>query len=306
MKVGFLLFEQFHGKQNIGSSRIRGHWLVKNWKQYAEGLPIEINESEAEVFRMGRKYDVIVYQKTYWIEHAEKFEGIKILDMCDADFLHWGYRVKQMTDLCDAVTTSTEALAEYMRKLTDKPVVCIPDRIALEDFGDMKKDHTGKGIAKVAAWFGYSDNYPMLNTAISSLVRNNFSELIVIADRRNPYQLPPSARDRILLTNMPWTAETVYKDLLGADIILNPKLSSARWKYKSNNKTLTGWALGIPVVHNEPELKAFLTEEARISEGNKRYAEIRDKWDVKRSVIDMKTLISQLNEGRQEITQSDK
>lgn len=291
MKIGFLLFEQFHGKQNIGSSRIRGHWLVKHWGSNSD--------SEAEIFRTGRKYDVIVYQKVYWVEHAKDFQGIKILDMCDADFLHWGYRIKEMVDLCHAVTTSTEALAEYMRKLTDKPVICIPDRINLEDFGEMKKDHRGKGVAKVAAWFGYSDNYPMLNTAISSLVRNKFDELIVIADRRNPYQLPPAARSKILLTNMPWTPETVYKDLLQADIILNPKLSSGRWKYKSNNKTLTGWTLGIPVVHTEPELKMYLTEEARIVEGDKMFAEIREKWDVKQSVIDMKELISQLINARQ-------
>ena len=142
----------------------------------------------------------------------------------------------------------------------------------------------------------------MLNTAISSLVRNKFDELIVIADRRNPYQLPPAARGKILLTNMPWTVDTVHKDLLQSDIILNPRVSSGRWKYKSNNKTLTGWALGIPVVLTEPELKLYLTEEARVVEGDKRFAEIRENWDVKQSVIDMKELISQLNNARSQAT----
>lgn len=294
MHVGFLLFEQFNGKLNIGSSRIRGHALIKHWQDEPHAL-----QSTAESYRMGRKYDVLIYQKVYWIEHAKDFPGIKILDICDADFLHWGHRVKQMADLCQAVTTSTEALAEYMRKLTDRPVFYIPDRVDLDEIGELKKDHKGKGEAKTAAWFGYSENYPMLDMAVNSLVRNGFTDLLVIADRRHPYQLPPSARHKLTLTNMPWTPETVLRDLLQADIIINPKLYTGKWKYKSNNKTLTGWALGLPVAHIEQEIKAFLPESARIAEGDNRYREIREQWNVLQSVKELKELIVKLNNVRQ-------
>ena len=116
MKIGILTFEQFHGKMDIGISRIRGHWLAKYW-------------DEAEVWKMGQKYDIMIYQKVYWIEHAKQFNGIKILDLCDPDWKEWSSRIKQMIDLCDAVTTSTYEIAKYIIKLTDKPVWYIPDRL---------------------------------------------------------------------------------------------------------------------------------------------------------------------------------
>jgi hypothetical protein len=283
MKIGILLFEQFHGRFNIGSSRIRGWWLTKYW-------------TEAEIFKIGQKYDVMIYQKVYWVEHAQNFRGIKILDLCDADFLHWGMRVKQMIDLCDAVTTSTQALAKFIIHYTDKPVWVIPDRLDFGDFGTLKKEH--KGETKVAAWFGYSENFPMLQPALDSLLKNGIEELIVIADRRKPFILPNYLRDKMTLINYPWTLESIYSDLLKADIVLNPQSKKGRWKFKSNNKTLTAWALGLPVAHTEDELKTFKSAEARQIEGDKRYLEVREKYDIKKSVAEFQALIKELYENR--------
>ena len=61
MKIGFLTFEQFYGRKDIGSSRIRAQWLVNHWP-------------EAELFKMGEKYDVIIYQKVYWPENVNGVE----------------------------------------------------------------------------------------------------------------------------------------------------------------------------------------------------------------------------------------
>lgn len=278
MKIGILTFEQFQKRQNIGSSRIRGHWLAKHWP-------------EAEIYKMGQAYDAIVYQKAYWIEHAQRFNGIKILDMCDADFLHWGYRVKQMIDLCDAVTTSTMELAKYITQLTDKPVWCIPDRLDMDLFKDIvPKKH--EGPTKKIAWFGYSENYPMLDAAVPEIVKSGVEELIVIADRRSPYKFKMGIKqDKILLTNYPWTAETVHGDLQKADLVINPKGSKGRWKYKSNNKTITAWALGLPVAHNDTELKKLMTAEARQQEADLRLAEVKADYNITKSVEEFQNLI---------------
>ncbi len=297
MNIGILLFEQFYGKQEIGSSRIRGHWIAKHWDSSPLVVaPNETDRTRCEVYRMGAKYDVIIYQKVYWIEHAEKFQGIKILDICDPDFLVWSTRMAQMIELCDAVTTSTEALAEFIRKYTDKPVICIPDRMDLEGFGSMKKEHKGK--AKVAGWFGYSENFSMLDTAISSLIRHDFDELIVIASKKMPYQLPPATHGKIMLTNVGWSQETVYRDLLMADVILNPQLATGRWKYKSNNKTVTAWALGLPVASTEAELKLYIDEAPRAEEGNRRYQYVRENYDTRQSVTQLKELIAKIHDTK--------
>jgi hypothetical protein len=181
-------------------------------------------------------------------------------------------------------------------KYTDKPVWVIPDRLDFGEFGTLRKKH--KGEAKVAAWFGYSENFPMLDSAVNCLLKAGIEELIVIADKRQPYFLPANLTDKITLVNLPWTAATVYNDLLKADVILNPQSSGGKWKYKSNNKTLTAWALGLPVAHKENELLALKSEEARQKEADMRYVEVREKYDIKKSVEEFNSLINELYENR--------
>ena len=47
LKIGVLLFEQFLGKKEVGSSRLRGHWIVKKWKELNPDI------GECEIFRYG-------------------------------------------------------------------------------------------------------------------------------------------------------------------------------------------------------------------------------------------------------------
>lgn len=334
MKVGILLFEQFYGKENIGSSRIRGRWLAKHWE-------------DAEVFKMGQEYDAIIFQKVYWIEYARlirkqeskcdcvpyetdgpewnhqdncnsvkpKKRKVLILDICDADWMHWGHRVKQMIDLCDAVTTSSVELAKFIVTLTDKPVWCIPDRLAFEELRGGPKKHVGD--TATVAWFGYSENFPMLDAAINGLIREGIKKLIVIASRKTPYTLPPFAQSKtvqkkdedgkmrtetvpakIELVNYPWTLESVNDDLLRADVVINPQSKFARWKYKSNNKTITAWALGLPVAHTIDELHELMTAEVRNAEATKRLAEVHEKYDIAQSVVEYKNLIQSILDSR--------
>lgn len=299
-RVGFLTFEQFHGKENIGSSRIRARWVAKHWP-------------EAEEFIVGQKYDVIIFQKVYWLEYMELLTKqqpnvIKILDICDADWLHWATRITECLPYVDAVTTSTEAIAIYMADLIyglrktynfkDIPVWCIPDRLDIQSFGDLKKDHKGKGDAKSVVWYEYSENFAVLNGAIPVLLKAGIEELIVIASKKTPYQIPAQWEGKIRVLNLPWTVDTVNQDLLKADIVINPKSNLGKWKFKSNNKTINAWALGMPVAGNEKELRRFISEENRIAEGEEKYREARTHYDVKQSVLEYKNLISEIKERR--------
>jgi len=78
MKIrNYNFLQNNEGRKDIGSSRIRGEWLANNC-------------GDTEIFIQGKAYDVVIYQKAYWVEHAKLFKGIKILDLCDPDWLHWG------------------------------------------------------------------------------------------------------------------------------------------------------------------------------------------------------------------------
>jgi len=274
LSVGFCTFEKYEGRKDIGSSRIRAQWLCNYWP-------------DAEIYKQGKKYDVIVFQKSYWVKMAEKFKGIKIFDICDADFLHWGYHTAEMIENCDAVVASTKTLAEQFGKFTDKPVVYIPDRIDIKKFIEKKK-HVGR--AKTAVWFGYSDNYPLLNSAIVALEKLELNLIVISNGIYNPGSIFTGK-----CSNVKWDAETINSEILKGDIVLNPRIESGRWKFKSNNKTLMSWALGMPVAHDMGELGKFIYEEERKKDVEARQKEIREQWDVKISVDEYKWLINYLS-----------
>lgn len=280
MKVGFITMEKNENRKpnSVGSSRIRAKWVWKHW-------------DEAEEYQIGEKYDVMIFQKAYWGSMLESFKGIKIFDICDPDWLDQRPVVKVM-NLCDAVTTSTEALAKFLRKIfPGKIITCVHDRIDLTEHTLIKK-HEGK--AKSCVWFGYSGNAGALDRAIDHLIERNLS-LTVISDK--PYE-PPRTIKPFKVVNLPYRYESIYRDLVANDIVLLPELLSLRGKFKSNNKTLTAWALGMPVAKIPEDLDEFSSPIAREREGTLRRKQIEAEWDVKFSVKDYKKLIVKIkNKG---------
>lgn len=277
--VGFLLFEQWHGKTKIHSSKIRGNAVIANWNPATPWGP-------AEAYKIGRDYKALIYQKVYWWQHARLYNGLKILDLCDADWLHWDYPVKHMIEAVDGVTCSSQALAEAVAAMTDKPVAVIDDRFDFSSYPAHPKVHHDRPTETIG-WHGYSENLPMLDGAVAVLPKHGIKRLIVIADRRVPYQLPVGMNGKIELVNLPWTEETVLADLMQADILINPQSHFGRWKYKSRNKTVMGWALGLPVAHTEEELIALIDPVKRKAEAERRFKEAREKFHVKDSVAEL-------------------
>lgn len=274
-KIGILTFEKMRGAKEIGSSRIRGHWLVENWE-------------EAEIFKYGKEYDVVIYQKAYFVEHAELFKGIKIFDICDPDYLHYGYRTAEMLANVDAVTTSTQELAEDFKKFTDKPVVFIPDR---QDISKLSNIKIHRGEAKIACWFGYSSNYTMLDQVVPFLVKEGYS-LIVIADK--PYTPVNNFVNRIEIINYPWNDKTAFDDIVKADVLVNPQSSKGKWKYKSNNKSITANLLNIPVAQDAKDLARLKNLFYRRARAEKERQFAIDNYDIKLSVADFKNLITRI------------
>lgn len=282
MKTGFITFEDFHGKKDIGSSRIRARWLVEKWND-----PSTQDIGDAELHKFGGKYDAVIYQKAYWHQHAEKFSGVKILDMCDPDFLDWGYPIKRTMEACDAITCSTDALAETVADFAGKPVYVIPDCI-LNPHTLKKKRHVGS--LRSVLWYGYPENFEMLDSALQAVIKRDL-ELIVVSSKA--YR--PTAvvhKERLKLTNIPWTQDRWMDDLLKADVILNPRSTNGRFRFKSDNKTIQAWALGIPVAHTDEELDKFIDADARQQEGDLRRKWVEDERDAVVAVKLMKEVIS--------------
>lgn len=263
-------------KNTVGSSRIRCRWLIELWP-------------EAEEYHVARKYDVMIYQKVYWQAMMEQFQGIQILDICDPDWLE-KKPVFEFMDLADAVVTSTEPLAEYIRKLRPKKEVrCIPDRIYLPEHQPIKQTHNDD--MKSVVWYGYHQNFHYLYKTVDELFRNSL-ELFVIADQ--PFELPMSLRG-LKVTNIPYSYPSLHQELIKHDAMIMPAPNDdEKGKFKSNNKTLTGWALGLPVIRMPDDLKRLKSKASREAEAKEKLIEIGKEWDVKYSVLEYQRLIDDL------------
>lgn len=282
MKVGFLTFDQDRIEQS-GSSRIRALNLIKY-------------NPEFERFRLGPKYDAVVFQKYYWHDYAAIYDGVRILDICDPDWLQGSPTVEVVRFLqnVDGVVANTEAMAAYMRKLTDRPVVVIEDR---HDMAVMKQTKQHKGRAKSVVWFGYSHNAHALQKYITKLQEHGLSITIIaekfISVSGRQYSDFKQFEEFI---KWPGDMEKVNLELLRHDICLLPQSRRPQDQYKSNNKTTHAWSIGMPVAHWGDDIDKFMEEEPRILDQKEHLEETRRDYDCKRSVEQYKEFINVLLE----------
>lgn len=268
--------EKFDNRKanSVGSSRIRGRWLLPYW-------------SEAEEFIIGKQYDVIIFQKVYWEEMMKEFTGIKILDLCDPDWLE-GRDVFRFIDLADAVVTSTAVLADFiLRMRPNKKVVVIPDRIDLKEHST-RQPHDG--VAEKVVWFGYYNSVRYLEKTFDHLIERGL-ELTIISDK---FYEPSLMYQTLKLKNLSYEYPRIHNDINKADIVLLPEPTDERGRFKSNNKILTAWALGMPVARTPEDLDKFETAAERNKEAALRRKEIERDYDVKFSVEDYRKLIDSL------------
>lgn len=239
----------------------------------------DYKDIQAEVFVQGKKYDVLIFQKVYWKEMAKSFEGLKILDICDPDWLE-GIGIMSTIENVDMITCSTEELAKDLRRLVKKPVIVIPDRIDLEVLPPPK---VHKGEATKAVWFGYSSNMEVLDQAVPFLKKEGYS-LTVISDGN--YQSMDCE-----IENIKWDKDTVHEEIQKCDVALLPRIRKGRYVYKSNNKAMLAWALGVPVAENLNELKQYKSEEARIDTTLHELFKVKKLYDVSLSAKQLYEII---------------
>lgn len=276
--IGICTMEKFDNRavNTVGSSRIRARWLLPFW-------------DEAEEYQIGKHYDTLIFQKVYWAKMMDVHEGVKILDICDPDWLE-NRPVFEFIDRVDAVVVPTEPLAEFIRKMRpNKTVWVIPDRVYMPEHYPRKEVHEGR--AKKVVWFGYHSSFPYLLKTFDELVKREL-EITVISDQAFSM---PTGYPAMKVTNVPYSYPGIHKELIKHDMALLPvRDEDVRGKFKSNNKDLTCWALGLPVVKVPEDLDRFMTAEARNTEVATRQQEIKDKWDVSYSVEEYKRLVEEL------------
>jgi len=274
MNISMLTMEQYDNRRpnTVGSSRIRGAWVMKY-------------EPRIKRFEIGEKVDAVIYQKAYYHDHMKQFTGIKVFDLCDPDWLE-NKPLAELAENVDAFTVTTEAIAGYLRQITQKPVVVIPDRIDPDEHVPTHVRHVGR--ARTVVWYGYSQNHEMLDQTVDEIHKRGM-ELVIISDRNY------HSGDVFIKYEYP----KVHEDIAKYDMILLPDYkNNVKYQYKSNNKTLTAWGLRMPVATSPDDLDRFLSADEREKEAETRLQEVLEKHHVRQSGPEYIKLIEELAKGR--------
>ena len=167
----------------------------------------------------------------------------------------------------------------------------MPDRLDLKELeGGTKKEHIDE--AKWVVWYGYSTNFEMLGGIEHHLKKNNLG-LIIISD--GEYHLQEGYNEtEIPLKNIKWAAETVNENIKLGDMVVNPTSKKGKWKFKSNNKTIMAWGLGMPVAFTPEDFERFKDPIERTKEAKLKQQEVKEEWDIKISINEYKKLINSL------------
>lgn len=283
MKVRFFTFEQYHGKKNIGSTRIRVHNLIKHW-------------DEAELYKYGENPDVMVFQKVYMqpdYHFPKHFEGIKILDICDPDWLSEQQNVVETINAVDGVTCPTETLKEFLEQLSDKPVRVIPDRHEFDYLPDLRS-HSGK--IRKAVWFGFKQNAELLQFAIPTLERRGIHLTVISNDDPSCWRWAndPEKYRAEMYDFKKYEHEDIVSDLSNADVCILPEGNRPKDRFKSNNRTTLCWFAGVPIAKDSDDLDRLDDPMEREKDIKTNRAIAQKDYDVKLSVKDLKQFIDEL------------
>lgn len=261
--------------RSAGSARIRAEWVCRHWEQ------ADLFDSSQRL----RGYNLIVFQKVYKGEWAQKvirwaagWRGLGhplllALDLCDPDFLDRAHarRLQDMLPLMDFATVPTKPLLEWLKWYL--PVYQVRDRV------DLSEVDGEKGLTKTETpslvWFGYAHNATALEPMRREIERLGL-HLTIIAERM------PAGWDG-QAHFIPWNRETVNDYVLEHDVVLNPRRTDVVGRFKSDNKTVHSWAMGMPVARDVQELREFLHPRARADEKERRMGQIGE-FDVRKSV----------------------
>lgn len=259
----------------VGSAVIRGKWLVEAW-------------DEASEWHNGDFADAMIFQKAYWKTMLEDFPGKKILDLCDPDWMDSKMNLVELAQHCDAITCSNDGITNFVKTIVKHiPVITVPDRLNL-DYFTRKKKHLG--TARNAVYFGFAHNATeVLPQVLPSLGRLGL-DLIVVSNK--PYQ--PIVSYGVKVKFVRWDQATAYDDIAFGDIAINPPSARANFRYKSNNKTIIAWGLGLPVANTADDMAKFMDQAAREKEAALRWEEVQRDWDIKLSVQQYKDLLANI------------
>lgn len=274
------------GPSKWASSRMRGQWIADRLDNaIVASADQPLPDADVYIWIKGFDLDII----------KERKEARHIWDVCDPI---WWWHPRECWEMAHTVSTivaSNPALAFDFRSWCGKEPLVIPDRLLLDHY-PLKRKHVHADPVRYI-WYGAAQNRIGLFGVIASLERlaaNGVKLQLTICDD-NP-------KDRWGLTDMfpiyhaDWSVEKENEIISAHDIALVPPYPGAWGLVKSNNKSLTAWACGLPATDgmDYDSLARLATEtEYRKSEAKAGFDLLKTSYRIEQSVKEWKAIINE-------------
>ena len=287
VSIGFVTLQN---KENdkVASTRLRVTWA----------LPYLKNSFVSENYEELKQADVVVFQSRHEIPDIKmaerlKADGVKLIwDFTDP---HWLKEYDpnaihpifhKIAQLADVVTLPTEEEARtYKLTFPHVPTEILKDRLELSEYPAIKR-HTKNDKFKIC-WHGSYGNFSSIDLArqdLEKLGKEFDITFICVYDTGNIHNRQVNPFKNLKLDIRTWTNDVTTQALLESDVSINPKFDN-HWKsYKSNNKTITSWACGVPCIERNfyDEIKKyFLNVKLRNEEAIIKREIIEKEYDVR-------------------------
>jgi hypothetical protein len=198
-----------------------------------------------------KDYDVYIWMKTGELAIMEKireFGKMQFIEVCDPNWWQQPDLMRKMIDNMTALVAATEPARDDLLKWygTEKRCYIVPDRLNMAHFPKQRGHQHADPVRFI--WYGVSINRGTLIGAIPVLERLKAAGVnveLTILD--NSPEIPLGMSKMFPIYHTRWTLESENEIISAHDIALLPPYPGPWGKLKSNNKTLTAWACGLPV-----------------------------------------------------------
>lgn len=303
IKIGFLVLDSTVNNETA-STRIRVHYVTKYLK-----CKWAVSDTRKDLLEC----DVVLFQ-TRWTDQdlllAKELKERKIPIILDITDPEWdtrytqctavNFRLETMIKLADCITFSSKKLMEWFNNVyPGNDTVTIIDRIDL-DVHNKIRIHKDKD-EKTIVWYGSWANLKSLELAREDLEKLGLEiniKLKLIYDKTAKHDIKFK---NIKVEKIEWTEEKTIEALLDAELAINPKYKNDWRDYKTNNKTVKAWALGVPCIEEDfySKIKLYLGHTGyRGEEGWKLRKEVEEKYDARLSAEELENLAWNLIENK--------
>ena len=279
------------GSQEWGSSRMRSWWIAP----HIRGASVITFEARSPGFKSLQDLTHVIWQKNVDLDILENRRDVKhYWDVCDPAWWWQPERCREIANNVNGVVASSQNLAADFNQWYGKDkAICIADRIDLDKFPYVRHHSDVTPVRFI--WFGVAVNRIAIFGQLVNLERlaaNGYKiELTIFDDHPD---------EELLITNSfpvyhkRWSLGSESDVLPAHNIALLPNYPGAWGRVKSNNKQLTAWVCGLPVVSDESyyEIKDLVSDSImRQNKSTDNTMELKKNWLIEKSVAEWEKLL---------------